>query len=115
MSINIDELSPAQQASLLAELSERARRENTEQRTGEEIDKALRASLQERGVSVGCVWEDPEGRSTRAYPLGWVAQHANHWWQAQEHAVLSEPDLGNPEWSLNDPAVDEPSQDGETV
>lgn len=115
MSINIDDLSPAQQAALLAELNERARRANSDQRTGEEIDKALRASLQERGMSVGCVWEDPEGRSTRAYPKGWVAQHADHWWQAQEHAVLSEPGPDNPEWSLNDPAVDEPTLDGENA
>lgn len=103
MSINIEDLSPNEAARLLAQLSEQARIESTEQRTNEEIDRTLQASLAERGVGVGCQWEDPEGRASRTYPKGWVVQHCDHWWIATEHAVLSEPSEGNPEWGLNDP------------
>lgn len=101
MDINLDSLTPEQAASLLEQLKERERQSSTDLRVGQEIDRVLSASLDERGISVGAPWQDPGGLPTRAYPKGWTSQHDGHWWRAITHAVLTEPGSGG--WELNDP------------
>lgn len=103
MSINLNDLSPEDLANLSAQIEERNRLESADQRAKEEMDKSLRVSWQERGHSVGCQWEDPEGRPERAFPFNWTVQDEGHWWQSKVPVNMTKPGFDNPTWEINDP------------